>query len=818
MIAGTSLQLAATVLDAKGQPMAAAPVVFGTVHPTIAVVSATGLVASVGPVGTATITATAGTLVGSVPVRVVPAAAAALKKVSLELTQVAAGTGFPDPVQVVVEDAFGNPRPATPVTFAVVAGGGTVSVATVQTDARGRAATLFTTGSTAGLNTLTATVDKLPSVAYSVTTFVPGTQPSITSIAPSLLTPGISATLNGTGFGATVAENRVLVDGVAAPVLTASATQLTVTIPATLPCAVTHRAVIVVTVGGVTGRGTQEMRVGVQRAMPVGSAVVVTSPVELACTELTDNGAQYVVSVFSNATVPTAITPFRLEGRGPTPGLAGAVAAPTLRESAAIPSAARVGSDVIALRPGADAAHLTLLNQNRALLSTLRSRVSVRRSVGVASADPLLSPPRMAVAVGDTRTFRISKLSATPPGTSICAAYDEVTAKAVFVGAHSIIYEDVTATLAGQMTPYFERLGQEFEATMYRSDSLNFGDPLAYNFATNGGARVMMVFSPAVNRMESLAGFVLSCDLFKRNTTFNTVSNDGEIFYARVPTSIAAGFTGDTPDRWLWEMRSTVVHEVKHIASFSARLANNADDWEESWLEEGTALHAEELWLRDAIYRVPWKGNARYAATLYCDIPRPGCSGKPLGMVRHFDHLYGFLDAAGSFSPFGRARDGDYSFYGSAWSLVRWAIDRHGSSDQAFLRGLTQSLTSGTANLTARTGRPLDEMLGNWSLSLHLARHPAFSANPDVQFPTWDVADIFANMSSDLRGYPKPAPLVPAALALGNFNVVNSGIHGGSFRMYEITGVPAGAQSLSLLASAGGTAPPSLRMAIARVR
>ena len=46
-------------------------------------------------------------------------------------------------------------------------------------------------------------------------------------------------------------------------------------------------------------------------------------------------------------------------------------------------------------------------------------------------------------------------------------------------------------------------------------------------------------------------------------------------------------------------MRSLIVHEVKHIASFGAHIVNKANRFEESWLEEGMALVAEEVWARD---------------------------------------------------------------------------------------------------------------------------------------------------------------------------------------------------------------------------
>jgi Leishmanolysin len=72
---------------------------------------------------------------------------------------VMAGTAVPGGPAVVVRDGSGNPRVGLTVTFAVTAGGGTITVATATTDAAGVAAVgNWTVGTTPGPNRLTATV------------------------------------------------------------------------------------------------------------------------------------------------------------------------------------------------------------------------------------------------------------------------------------------------------------------------------------------------------------------------------------------------------------------------------------------------------------------------------------------------------------------------------------------------------------------------------------------------------------------------------------------------------------------------------------
>src|SRR5207245_8806276 len=68
------------------------------------------------------------------------------------------GTPVPVPPSVIVRDASGNPVAGMAVTFAVAAGGGSITGASQTTSASGIAAVgSWTLGTTAGTNTLTAT-------------------------------------------------------------------------------------------------------------------------------------------------------------------------------------------------------------------------------------------------------------------------------------------------------------------------------------------------------------------------------------------------------------------------------------------------------------------------------------------------------------------------------------------------------------------------------------------------------------------------------------------------------------------------------------
>jgi hypothetical protein len=199
---GTAASPTPTVLvkDQHGNPMAGAAVTFTvTGGGTLAVPSATTDAAGIASpvswtlgnlVGTNSLTATAGTLP---PVSFSVATIAGVPTTITRTTQdnqlgTVAQPLTPAP-SVRVEDRYGNPVPGAPVTFAVTAGGGSVTGGSTATNAAGLASVgSWTLGATAGTNTLTATVAGAGSVTFTATTTDPCT----------VLTPlSLGGTLNG---------------------------------------------------------------------------------------------------------------------------------------------------------------------------------------------------------------------------------------------------------------------------------------------------------------------------------------------------------------------------------------------------------------------------------------------------------------------------------------------------------------------------------------------------------------------------------------------------------------------------------------------
>ena len=815
MAAGSTLQLSVTVFDTQGLEMSGQVVAFSSSAANIATVSQQGQVSAAGPAGHVTIAAAIGAVTASVEVTVVAGASASLTRTSPDPGPIAPGANAGDSVRFVVKDAFGNPHAQETLTFNVSAGDGHVSPSSAQTDAQGRAATMFTTGVTAGANTLNATIAGIPSVSFSVTT-VPGSV-SIASVLPSPMTPGASVTIVGAGFDPNASGDAITIDGQAATVTSASPTQIVMTVPSTLPCTPAHEANVQVTANGAIAIARQALRVGAVRSLAVGGAVVLTDAADINCTELSPAGARYVVNVLDASPIPTALTPFHFSGATSIP------AGTTLNTPVfGLRQTARRSTSVQGFQlPGMpqlnrSSAHASILESNRLVLRRMKTRF--QRSPRSSAKVSVLAPAThgtAAVVAGDIRTFRVLQPSTAVGATFSCSTnFVEITARAVYVGSRSIIYEDTKAPLAGQMDSYFAQVGQEFDTSMYPSDATYFGDPLVTDPYTDNDQHLNMVFTPSIP--AALGGFVISCDFFPRNTTDNQVSNFGENFYARVPTVAGTGFSTDNPDSWLRGMRAAIVHEVKHIASFGAHLVNNASSFEESWLEEGMAFVAEEVWARDRIYSGTWKGNMGYATTLYCDVrpTSPNCTGRPFVMFDHFSRLYSALDVPGSSSLFGRVADDDFSFYAVSWSFIRYSADRYAASEVNFLQGITHALdVTGVANVARQSSADPNQILGMWSLALDLDENTAMAGNADVSFPSWHTRDIFAGMSTDFRStFPKTYPLVPQIVGEGDFAIDNTGIHGGSFSAYDLLPL---SQSTRTIGLSGGA---MLRLVVARVQ
>lgn len=673
------------------------------------------------------------------------------------------------------------------------------------------------TGLTVGATTITATVDNVVGTS-SITTLV---TPLITGVNPTVLVPGATATLTGTSFDPVTSNDTVTVQGVSAAILTATATQITFVVP----CVVSGPAgVRVRTRVGASALFNATLQ-GAVRTVALGQAYISADAASTGCTELAvgTTPARYLVAVFSNATSPNALTDFDIGGNAvglvPDP-------VPSLVQAAARVAPSATPAD--AQLRGFEAAHAAFLERERRWYATQRPR-------GRTLNDAIAVAPQRAVVVGDTRNFYFTFSAGCNDSTQVIAA------KAIYVGTKSIIWEDQANTVQSATTSAlasnYTRIGQQFDAEQYQTDSANFGDPLRRDAVTDNDGHLQMVFTQRLNATGA-AAYVTGCDQFPRAAITGTFgSNFGEVFYGFVPSVATPNVNNiNAVDGWLAFMGRTVVHEVKHIVSTAARVANGASTFEESWLEEGTARMAEEMWARPKIHNSPWKGNTGFGTAgtngLFCDFALGDATclagdavHRPTwGLRREFDELLPKLTQPWNWSPYGDGSGQSGSvFYQTTWSLVRYAMDRYATTEAAFLTALIQSNSTGIANLSARAGVPIETILGGWGLALFADDYPGLAgASADIQYQTWNLRNIYGGLAAQpawAARYPTPFPIAPQQLTFGGFVQRVTGVRGGAHMFFEISGTPGTKQLISIASTTGGgSAPGTLRIAITRLQ
>ncbi len=838
LIVGGVTQATAVLIDANGDTVLGHAPVWSSLSPAVVSITATGVVTGL-QAGIGTVRATAGLATGDAQIVVKNPSAGSIT-FSRDTATIALPGGATQLIAT-VRDSTGNLIPNPTLVWQSSA----PLIAAVNSIG-------LVTGVAVGSAVITATINGFTAQANITVTITPNASaPLIVSTNPEPLRPGGTFTVVGNNFSPTPAGNVVVVDGVPVTVNASTINALSITLPTTFSCVPSHPVFIQVTANGLIGGGSTTLQVANPRTLAIGQSVTITDPTQVRCNELDLTGGRYVISVYNayrSTVTPTSNGAVSLTVRGgvPATSTASAVAAAVASRANVAPVAARLpvrlpafggaefeSAQRLQRERAAEQSHATLLQQN---IDFLRAHsVELHAQLSASRATPPSAIGAQVVNVGNITTVKVPNLNAT----SFCVTSTQIGVRTVFVGQHSVIVEDTTTvfaggpTLAGEMDNYYQQLGAEFESVMYPIVLANFGNPLVMDPQLGNLGKIVMVFSPRVNNANegSILGFAVNCDFFQP-TTFPS-SNFGEYLYAAVPTSTALGyFDPGTRDSWLRQMRPTIIHEVKHIAAFAQRINGKLTLEDLSW-EEGMARNAEELYAR-TFYKTQAKQNTGYAASIACDNQYANaaspCANRPYLMLRHFDGLYSYLQSPEIVSMLGRTYVSDFTFYASAWSVERWANDIFSTSEAQFLKDWTLSSVTGVANLEARTGVSWEQMLGEWSLAMYVDDFPGFTpANSHLQFPSWNLHDIWLGMCTDFGPcvnpntlstpyYPASSPFNPHFVTYGNFAVNLTTLEGGAFSIFDLSGLQSAKQLIELKSPNGGDPPSTVRIAIVRVQ
>jgi hypothetical protein len=774
-----------------------------------------------------------------------------LSVVSGSAQEGATGEALTAPLSVKVVDKNGNGVAKALVTFSVTAGGGTLSATLDTTDANGVASTTWTLGQALGDGRVEARVQGILAPAVFTATAKAGAPATLERISANVGTAaasfdlpdsvavkvsdkfghpvsGISVAFAVTAGGGKVspASRATGDDGVARAAWTMGATG-TQTLTATTPGATTA-------INGVaTACPEVSLAVGQMMTVQPGSAQ---------CLITTGAAQHYLVTVVNPTNAPTTTSAFRVRGAGSS--IAETVEPPvaSLRTGFAAITSAEARAEL----DGSHAesrAHARALQANYDVMQRLGTvSTGSRRSASIV-ASAAAAPP----AVGDLIAVQIPKnfnnLCDNTNSTNPDLGSAKVTGRVVFVGTHSVILEDQSDPLNGKFDTLYVKVGQEFDNTMWPILTTNFGNPLAMDAQLNGAnaiGKVFMMFSHNINAMQQgqLAGFVSSTDFYTPSVC--PTSNLRPTFYARVPTSTNTGFDADnttqTPEEWYRGIQTVIIHETKHVTSFAEKFVRNSGQFpgngfgsRDQWLEESSAMLSEELWDR-GVFGYTQNSNVNYAQSIYCEVrPTPNsrwpqCQPtKPTSMIDHFFYLYDYAQNPEGLSIVGPVASGDFTFYGVGWMFLRWVIDNYSASESNFLTQMTDQVQfAGTDEIEQRAGKPIADLLAEFSVALALDDYPNFTpANPKLKIPSWNTRDIFAQLSADFASqgvFTTPTPINLRPAGFGKFLIDVGAVHGGGMSFVDVNGTQSAKQLFEFKGASGSDFPSEMRISIVRVQ
>jgi len=795
-----TLQLAATVKDQNGQPIASPTITWSSSAPGVATASATGLVSAVAN-GTTQIRAVDGNATGQVTVTVAQSPTA-LIKVSGDLQSGTTGQALGAPLVVQVND--GNGHPVAGITVAFATSSGSVSPTSVATPTNGQAQTNWTLGSSAGQQTATASSAGLTGspATFSVTA-INSTPPTIASITPDTVVEAQTATITGTNFSTTPSNNVVSIDGVQATVTAASSTTLTVAVP-TFDCQPARLVNVSVTVAGqATTKSGVPLHPSGFVTLTAGQETIVQSPSQFCFQFRAAAGGPetYVIGMSGPAESPGTVMPFQISA---TAGIS--ASAPLAFNGTFAPTNApslvrlRSMSRQVSTRPE-DRARLEVIRRRVRAEATLRRwealnlprlRAQLHRppSAGPVPGALVTSAPP---AVGDTVVIRVPTLTAGNP----CATY--VTTKTVVrvVGSAGIWLYDVQNPTADSLTQAdIQNASNLFDAKIYASDTLQFGHPSDID----NNSRVFIVLTWEVNKsLANVLGFVFGGDLFPGPSC--PQSNAGELYYGEAPDSLNQAGTGARPKSGVVSgMPRLIAHEFAHNIQFSQRLILNNGQFLTSWEAEGQATFAEEL-----------VGNAVLGNTSYQNYDHHVAFGLA-GFNWYVDEMLKWAEYFGDLGPNNQALNApdlctvygntqmttlpcDVSaFYGASWIFQRYIGDQFGPGYPGGLVGLTRDWVMknpslvGSANITALLGVSYDTLFTRFATALALDDQNNGTGTawvpPALSITSWNSDSIATWISTCCQfGW-----LNPPVISFGTTNASRS-VRGGS-TAYTVLSAP----------------------------
>jgi len=514
------------------------------------------------------------------------------------------------------------------------------------------------------------------------------------------------------------------------------------------------------------------------------------------CVHAATPGAEYAIVPYYNSGVSSAAIQVEVRGQGLVP-----LGLPT----STIFASPTVVPNVSPLVPD-DAFESRLRDRERAegaqRLASARSWFKAQRDI--MGANPAAAPT--VPAVGDILHLNVN-------ANAFCDNPDIRTGRVAAVTDKAIVVADTNNPVGGFTDAEYKSIGVTFDTLVDPVDRAAFG--AVTDIDANG--HVIMFFTRAVNELTSsgstsvVLGFFYQRDLYPKTAAPGPCagSNVAEMFYLLVPDSTGVVNNNKrTKSQVITFTNGTVAHEYQHLINASRRMYVNGagTNFEEKWLDEGLAHSAEELNFWAASGRSP---RTNVDASLFSD-PK-GTAAYSTFQVNNFRRYQTYLARTETQAPVGvDSNDDDLQTRGAIWSFLRYAADHlPANAENTFWFNLVNSKTSGIANLTSALGAAPNSLMRDWAISVFMDDH---AANVDARFqqPSWDLRSIFTN-----NGTGTPFQLFTRSLTDGVTSTVQMASGGVSFLRFS---VGSGQDALLTVTSSGQLLPPTVQLAMVRVR
>ncbi len=385
-------------------------------------------------------------------------------------------------------------------------------------------------------------------------------------------------------------------------------------------------------------------------------------------------------------------------------------------------------------------------------------------------------------------------------GIQACTSPINVGARVVSQSNTAIVVADTSNPANGFTDADYQSFATTFDTLINPLDTQAFGQPT--DIDKNG--KILILFTKEVNKLTPrgsggvIGGFFFERDLFPLTSTQTLqgcpTSNFGEMFYVLVPDP--NGVFGDARQKTavLNDAIGTLAHEYQHLINAGRRLyVNNANAFEDVWLNEGLSHIAEEL----LYYRVSGLAPRQNITASVLGASQTAADAFNNYQGNNFGRFEIFIGKPSQTSVY--AGNDSLETRGATWNLLRYLADHRGSSDADTWSLLVNTTATGQKNLVNVFGSNYLTQIRDWATSVFA---DDISGNTDVRFqePSWNMRNIFPRL---LGSNNQPLGVYPLAVVpLSDVSPANLSVDAGG-AAYVRFFVPANA-SVSIDWSTGG--------------